>query len=197
LAKRLFDIILALTGLIILSPFLLLISIAIMLDSRGGVFYKQIRVGKNNKDFFMFKFRSMRTGADRKGMLTIGEKDNRITRVGYFLRKYKIDELPQLFNVLIGNMSIVGPRPEVRKYVEMYNDEQKKILLVKPGITDYSSIEYIDESRLLAEFSNPEEVYIKEIMPTKLNLNLKYIQNQSLKEDLKILVKTIFKIIKK
>ena len=168
-----------------------------MLDSRGGVFYKQIRVGKNNKDFFMFKFRSMRTGVDRKGMLTIGEKDNRITQVGFFLRKYKIDELPQLFNVLIGNMSIVGPRPEVRKYVNMYNDDQKKILLVKPGITDYSSIEYIDESRLLAEFSNPEEVYIKEIMPTKLNLNLKYIQNQSLKEDLKILVKTIFKIIKK
>ena len=168
-----------------------------MLDSRGGVFYKQIRVGKNNKDFYMFKFRSMRTGADRKGMLTIGEKDTRITRIGYFLRKYKIDELLQLFNVLIGNMSIVGPRPEVRKYVEMYNDEQKKILAVKPGITDYSSIEYIDESRLLAEFSNPEEVYIKEIMPEKLNLNLKYIQNMSMKEDLKILIKTIGKILKK
>ena len=168
-----------------------------MLDSRGGVFYKQIRVGKNNKDFYMFKFRSMRTGADRKGMLTIGEKDTRITRIGYFLRKYKIDELLQLFNVLIGNMSIVGPRPEVRKYVEMYNDEQKKILAVKPGITDYSSIEYIDESRLLPEFSNPEEVYIKEIMPEKLNLNLKYIQNMSMKEDLKILIKTIGKILKK
>ena len=193
--KRCLDIMCSLVGLILLAPVFIVFSIIIVWDSKGGVFYRQIRVGKNNKDFYLLKFRTMFTGADQKGLLTIGEKDSRITRIGYFLRKYKLDELPQLFNVLKGEMSIVGPRPEVRKYVDLYNEEQLTVLSVKPGITDYSSIEYIDESKLLSQFDNSEEVYIKEIMPAKLQLNRKYIRENNLWIDLKILVKTIFKII--
>ncbi len=196
-SKRIFDFTLSLFGLIILSPLFILISIAVLLDSKGKIFYRQIRVGKNNKDFYMYKFRTMISGSDKKGLLTIGEKDNRITRIGVLLRKYKMDELPQLINVLIGDMSVVGPRPEVRKYVDLYNEEQLKIFNVKPGITDYSSIEFIDESKLLAEFSDPEDIYIREIMPAKLKLNLKYINQMSLKEDIKILTQTILKIIKR
>jgi lipopolysaccharide/colanic/teichoic acid biosynthesis glycosyltransferase len=192
--KRFFDIICSLLGIIILSPFLILISLLVLFGSTGGIFYIQTRVGKNGKDFFLFKFRTMHTGSDKKGLLTVGARDSRITRTGFFLRKYKLDELPQLFNVLFGSMSLVGPRPEVRKYVEIYNDEQKKVLGVKPGITDYASIEYVNENEILAKSENPEETYIREIMPDKLQLNLKYIREKSFLTDLKIIFRTLTKI---
>lgn len=194
--KRLFDIIASFIGIILLSPVLLLISLAVVLTSGFPIFYLQTRVGKNNKDFRLFKFRSMANNSDKKGLLTVGGRDPRITPVGYFLRKFKLDELPQLFNVLFGSMSLVGPRPEVRKYVDMYNEEQKKVLSVQPGITDYASLDYINENELLAKSSNPEETYIKEVMPAKLQLNLKYINEAGLGTDLKLIFKTIRRIIK-
>jgi len=181
-------------GLILLFPILLIISILIIVDSKGGVFYTQKRVGKYGTDFNLLKFRTMKTGSDKKGLLTVGEKDNRITKIGVFLRKYKLDEFPQLINILKGQMSFVGPRPEVRKYVDLYSDEQKKVLEVKPGLTDYASVEYFDEDRLLGEASDPEQVYINEIMPAKLKLNLKYIEDQSLPAYLKVIFKTISKV---
>jgi lipopolysaccharide/colanic/teichoic acid biosynthesis glycosyltransferase len=193
--KRIFDIFFSLIGLIILLPFLTIISLMIVIDSHGGTFYKQVRVGKGGKDFYLFKFRSMKTNADKSGLLTVGGRDSRITRMGYYIRKYKLDELPQLLNVLIGDMSLVGPRPEVRKYVDMYNDEQKKVLTVKPGITDYASIEYSNENEILGKVENPEQTYIDEIMPAKLNLNLKYIAEQGILTDFKIIFKTIGKIV--
>ncbi|MEO8761855.1 MAG: sugar transferase, partial [Bacteroidia bacterium] len=153
--KRTFDIACSLIGIIILLPVFIIISLLIVFDSRGGIFYLQIRVGKNNEDFSLLKFRTMQTDADKKGLLTVGNRDSRVTRVGYFLRKNKLDELPQLFNVLFGSMSLVGPRPEVRKYVSLYNHEQKKVLNVKPGITDYASIEYANENEILAKATNP------------------------------------------
>lgn len=179
----------------ILLPFFIITAVLIVLDSRGGIFYRQVRVGKNNEDFFLLKFRTMKTDADKKGLLTVGNKDSRITRIGYYLRKYKLDELPQLFNVLLGSMSLVGPRPEVRKYVSLYNTEQQKVLSVKPGITDYASIEYANENERLAKSDNPEQTYISEIMPHKLSLNLKYIQEQSFVTDLKIIFCTLAKIL--
>jgi lipopolysaccharide/colanic/teichoic acid biosynthesis glycosyltransferase len=160
------------------------------------IFYIQTRVGKNNKDFKLFKFRTMQTNADVKGLLTVGGRDSRVTSIGYYLRKYKLDELPQLFNVLIGNMSLVGPRPEVRKYVDLYTLEQKEVLSVKPGITDFASLEYINENEMLSQSSYPEETYINEIMPAKLALNAKYIQQQGFSVDLKIIFSTILKILK-
>jgi lipopolysaccharide/colanic/teichoic acid biosynthesis glycosyltransferase len=194
--KRIFDIVLSLFGLIVLAPFFILIALLILADSRGGVFYRQVRVGKDGKDFYLFKFRSMRTDADKKGLLiTVGGRDNRITRMGYYIRKYKVDELPQLLNVFFGDMSLVGPRPEVRRYVELYNAEQKMVLTVKPGITDYASIEYSNENELLGKATDPEKVYIEEIMPAKLKLNLKYIAEQGIVTDLKIIFKTLAKII--
>ncbi len=195
--KRLFDIIFSGLGIIILSPLFILISILIVIDSKGGVFYKQVRVGKNGKDFQLYKFRSMRKDSDKKGLLTVGGRDNRITKIGYYLRKYKIDELSQLINVFIGDMSLVGPRPEVRKYVDLYSKEQLNVLSVKPGITDNASIMYFDENELLGKSSNPEETYIKEIMPQKLNLNLKYIAEYKLFTDVKIIFKTLMKIVSK
>ena len=193
--KRIFDLLFSFLGLLILSPFLLVIAILIVIDSKGDIFYLQQRVGKDNKDFNIFKFRTMRPNSDKQGLLTVGAKDSRITKIGVFLRKYKIDELPQLINVLIGNMSFVGPRPEVRKYVDLYNSEQKKVLTVKPGITDYASIEYSNENELLARSENPEKTYIEEIMPAKLELNLKYIKEASLLTDIKIIFKTFAKIV--
>jgi lipopolysaccharide/colanic/teichoic acid biosynthesis glycosyltransferase len=193
--KRFFDILFSSIGLIISLPVFIILAFAISLESRGGIFYRQERIGKNFKPFKLYKFRSMYSGSDKKGLLTVGEKDTRITKTGYFIRKYKLDELAQLINVLKGDMSLVGPRPEVKKYVELYNDEQKKVLLVKPGITDYASIEYFNENKLLENSPNPEKTYIEEIMPHKLSLNLKYIQEQSLLTDVKIILKTILKII--
>ena len=196
MAKRLFDIIASLAGLIVLSPVLIIISLLIIIDSRGGIFYLQNRVGKNNTDFKLFKFRTMASGSDKKGLLTVGAKDSRVTKVGYYLRKYKIDELPQLLNVLFGTMSLVGPRPEVRKYVSMYNAEQLRVLEVQPGITDYASIAYSNENEILGSVPNPEEVYINEIMPAKLLLNLQYVKEKGLITDLKLIFKTLAKIIK-
>jgi len=194
--KRLFDIFFSLIGIIFLMPFILIISLFIIIDSKGGIFYFQKRVGKNNIDFKLFKFRTMTTDADKKGLLTVGNRDNRITKIGYYLRKFKIDELPQLFNVLFGQMSLVGPRPEVRKYVDLYNDTQKQVLNVKPGITDFASIQYFSENEILAKSSEPEKTYIEDVMPHKLELNLKYINQISVLTDFKIIFKTIFKIFK-
>jgi lipopolysaccharide/colanic/teichoic acid biosynthesis glycosyltransferase len=194
--KRAFDIFFSFIGIIILLPFFLVISLLIIIDSRGGIFYRQIRVGKDDTDFYLFKFRSMRTDADKKGLLTVGGRDPRITRMGYYLRNYKIDELPQLLNVLKGDMSLVGPRPEVRKYVSLYSKEQKKVLSVRPGITDYASIEYSNENEILGKAENPEQVYMDEIMPAKLKLNLKYIAEKSVATDFKIIFRTFQKIIK-
>jgi lipopolysaccharide/colanic/teichoic acid biosynthesis glycosyltransferase len=194
--KRLFDIFFSLIGLAILLVPFLVIALIIVLDSRGGIFYRQVRVGKKGKDFKLFKFRSMRSNADKSGLLTVGGRDNRITRVGYYIRKYKVDELPQLINVLIGDMSLVGPRPEVRKYVDLYSAEQLKVLDAKPGITDYASIEYSNENEILGKASDPEKVYIEEIMPAKLRLNLKYISELGVLTDFKIIFKTIFKILR-
>ena len=194
--KRLFDLFFSFFGLLILLPFFVLIGLIIVFDSKGGVFYKQIRVGKNSKDFGLYKFRSMRTDADKTGLLTVGKRDSRITNVGYYIRKYKLDELPQLINVFLGDMSLVGPRPEVRKYVDLYNPKQQKVLLVKPGITDYASLEYFNENELLRKSENPEETYINEIMPAKLSLNQKYIVNEySIFTDIKIIFKTLLKIV--
>jgi lipopolysaccharide/colanic/teichoic acid biosynthesis glycosyltransferase len=193
--KRLVDIVVSLFFLFLLFPILVLLAILIKLESNGPVFYLQVRVGLNGKDFRIFKFRTMFIGSDKAGLLTVGGRDPRITKVGIFIRKYKLDELPQLINVLNGEMSLVGPRPEVRKYVNMYNDEQLKVLSVKPGITDYASIQYSDENELLAKSVDPEKTYIEEVMPAKLLLNLKYINEISLLTDLKIIGLTVRKII--
>ncbi len=189
--KRLFDILFSLIGLIFLSPFFLIISLIIVFGSKGGVFYFQKRVGKNNRDFRLIKFRTMFSKSENQGLLTIGDKDSRITKAGIWLRKYKIDELPQLLNILKGEMSFVGPRPEVRKYVDLYNERQKTVLDVKPGLSDYASLEYINESEILSGFSDPEKAYVEKIMPAKLELNLKYIREQGLITDTKILYKTL------
>ena len=189
--KRIFDLLACVTALLFLFPFMLLVSIAIVLNSKGGVFYKQVRVGKNNRDFYLYKFRTMRTGSDLQRLITVGDRDERITSVGYFLRKTKLDELPQLVNILKGDMSIVGPRPEVRKYVDLYTEKQLSVLSVLPGLTDYASIAYINENALLEQSDNPEQTYINEIMPAKLQLNFKYIENQSFLVDLNIILKTI------
>lgn len=195
--KRIFDIGASFFGLVILSPILLLISIFIKIDSKGPVFFKQQRVGKNKKVFEIYKFRTMVTDAEKIGkQITIGN-DSRITNVGKFIRKCKLDELPQLLNVLRGEMSLVGPRPEVPRYVELYDEYQEQILLVKPGITDYASIEFRNENDILGKSISPEETYIKDIMPTKIELNVKYIKNISLIEDFKLILKTIEVIITK
>lgn len=195
MAKRAFDLIFSGLVVFILSPFFLLIAIAIILESKGGPMYLQPRVGLHNRDFYVFKFRTMRVGSDAKGLLTVGARDARITRVGYVLRKLKLDELPQFLNVLMGHMSVVGPRPEVRKYVKYYNPRQMKVLSVRPGITDYASIKYFDENALLAKAENPQRTYVEEIMPAKLEINLKYISEMSLATDLKIIFKTGFRIL--
>lgn len=192
--KRLFDIVFATAMLIFLSPLLIILGIMISLDSKGGIFFGQIRVGKDGKHFKLWKYRTMKVNAESSGQLTVGSRDNRITSVGYYLRKFKVDELPQLWNVLIGEMSIVGPRPEVPKYVELYNSEQKRVLSIRPGITDYASLLYFTENDLLAASDNPEETYIGEIMPAKLKLNLKYLEEQSFLGDLKIVLLTARRI---
>lgn len=193
--KRIFDFVFSLIGLIILSPLFFVISLLIIFDSKGGVFYIQKRIGKNFKDFGIIKFRTMRPDSDKRGLLTVGGRDSRITKAGYFLRKYKLDELPQLINVFKGEMSFVGPRPEVKKYVDLYNEEQKKVLMVKPGITDNASIEFSNENEILGKYADAEKAYIEIVMPAKLNLNLNYINHQNFINDMKIIFKTIFKIL--
>ena len=192
---RFFDILFSAAGLIVLSPIFLVIYLAIVAGSRGGGFYSQERIGKDGKPFRLYKFRSMRTGADRHGLITVGGHDPRITRAGYFIRKYKLDELPQLFNVLKGDMSLVGPRPEVRRYVELYTPEQRQILKVRPGITDYASIEYADENEILGQADNPDEVYVRKIMPDKIRHNMKYISHPTTGEYFRIIFLTIRKIL--
>lgn len=190
--KRLFDIVCSFFGLLVLSPLFVFLSLWVGLGSKGGVFYKQKRVGRFNKDFTLYKFRSMRVGADKKGLLTIGGKDSRVTKAGFFIRKYKLDELPQLLNVLKGDMSFVGPRPEVRKYVDMYTERQLKVLDVRPGITDLASIKYRNENDLLATADNPEQYYIDVVMQDKLALNLQYIETRTFLGDIKLIFRTIF-----
>lgn len=185
--KRLFDILFSLIVLAFAAVPFVFIALAIVFDSKGGVFFHQERVGLNGKHFFLHKFRTMRPATEKLGQLTVGTRDPRITGIGYFLRKYKLDELPQLFNILKGEMSVVGPRPEVPKYVAMYNEQQRVVLTVKPGLTDFASIDFVDENALLSESENPERAYIEEIMPLKLNLNLKYVREMSLMTDLRII----------
>lgn len=189
--KRLFDIVASGIGLILLSPLFLVLAIWIKLDSEGPVFYRQLRVAKGNMDFKIFKFRSMRIGSDKGSLITIGGHDSRITKSGYFIRKYKLDELPQLINVFIGDMSLVGPRPEVRKYVNLYTEEQLHVLDVRPGMTDIASVKYRNENELLGDKENPDEYYIKVVMQDKLKLNLEYIENRSLFGDIRLIFKTI------
>jgi lipopolysaccharide/colanic/teichoic acid biosynthesis glycosyltransferase len=194
---RLFDIFLSLFGIIILSPIFLILMIIIHFDSPGTIFYRQIRIGKNGIPFTLLKFRTMKPNADKLGLLTIGSNDLRITRTGIWMRRYKLDELPQLFNVLIGEMSFVGPRPEVKKYVEQYTREQKEVLSILPGITDLASIVYSKENEILATQDNPEEYYMKVILPDKIILNLKYVRNRNILDYYKIILKTIAHILNK
>ncbi len=194
IAKRIFDIIFSLFGLVVLSPLFLVIAFLIVLDSKGGIFFLQERIGRYGQPFKIFKFRTMYKDAEKKGQLTVGSRDPRITKVGYWLRKTKMDELPQLINVLKGDMSFVGPRPEVKKYVDLYNEEQKQVLNVRPGITDFASIVFRNENDLLAGSNDPERLYVEKIMPTKLKLNMKYIEDRNLLLDVKIILKTVFNI---
>ena len=193
---RFFDIIFSIIGLVILSPLFIVLYLLIRIESKGGGFYSQERIGKNGKPFKLYKFRSMRIGSDKKGLITIGEKDNRITKTGFILRKYKLDELPQLWNVFIGDMSLVGPRPEVKKYTDLYTEEQKQVLQVRPGITDWASIKYVDENKILGESKTPDEAYVNLIMPNKIKLNMVYIQNQTLGEYFKIIFTTFKEIVR-
>jgi len=188
--KRLFDITASGLGLLVLSPLFLVLALWIKLDSPGPVFYRQVRVGRGNKDFRLFKFRSMRVGSDKKGLITVGGHDPRVTRSGYYIRKYKLDELPQLINVFIGDMSLVGPRPEVRKYVDLYTPEQLRVLDVRPGITDMASIRYRNENELLEQAADPEQYYRDVVMQDKLRINLEYVADHSFVKDLKIIFMT-------
>ena len=194
--KRLFDIAFSFIILLILAPLLIIIGLLIKLTSKGPIIFKQTRVGRGNTQFAIYKFRTMIIDAEKKGLqLTVGKRDPRVTTIGHILRTFKLDELPQFLNVLKGEMSVVGPRPEVPRYVELYNHEQKNILNIRPGITDLASLKFINESELMQGKEDPETFYIKEIMPKKLNINLEYIQKQSLGFDLKIILFTFLKII--
>mgnify|MGYP004451262249 FL=1 len=193
--KRLFDICASACGLLLLSPLFVIMAVWIKCDSRGPVFYRQVRVGRGGRDFRLYKFRSMVTDADKGSLITVGGRDPRITRSGYFIRKYKLDELPQLINVLLGDMSLVGPRPEVRRYVDMYTAEQLHVLDVRPGITDMASIKYRNENELLADAADPEEYYVNVIMPDKLRINLEYVRHHSFWFDLKLIFSTFREIV--
>lgn len=193
--KRFFDILVSALGLVILAIPFVIISIITKLTSTGPIFYRQKRVGKDEIPFRIYKFRTMIQDADKKGMLiTVGE-DNRITKIGKFLRKSKIDELPQLINVFLGDMSFVGPRPEVEKYTRLYDGYQKNVLKIRPGITDLASIKYKDESSVLAKSKDPEYTYIHEIMQNKLQINLEYLERISVLRDIKLIIITILEVI--
>lgn len=194
--KRIFDVVASGCGLLVLSPVFLILGVWVKLDSAGPVFYRQVRVGRFGRDFMLYKFRSMRVGSDKKGLITVGERDPRVTRSGYFIRKYKLDELPQLINVFVGDMSFVGPRPEVRKYVDMYTGEQRRVLDVRPGITDMASILYRNENELLATAEDPEMFYREVVMQDKLKINLEYVARHNFWFDIKLIFKTIFSILK-
>ena len=194
--KRGFDILCSGMGLLVLSPILLIISGIILISSKGGIFYRQKRIGLGGREFDILKFRTMRTGADKLGLLTVGDRDPRVTWIGYYLRKSKLDELPQLINVFKGEMSLVGPRPEVSKYVNLYSEEDREVLSIKPGITDYASIYFRNENEILKGATDPEKKYIEEIMPLKLSLNKKYIAEKGVFTDLKIIFMTFASIFK-
>ncbi len=195
--KRLFDVVASGCGLLVLSPLFLILAVWIKLDSDGPVFYRQVRVGRGNKDFKLFKFRSMRVGADKQGLITVGGRDPRVTRSGYFIRKYKLDEFPQLINVFLGDMSLVGPRPEVRKYVSLYTPEQMKVLSVRPGITSLASIRYRNENDILAAADDPDKCYIEKVMPDKLAIDLEYVAKHSFWYDVKLIFMTFWEIVMK
>ncbi len=195
--KRVFDVIASGLGLLLLSPLFLIIAIWVKADSPGPVFYRQTRVGRGNRDFRLFKFRSMRVGSDKKGLITVGGHDPRVTRSGYYIRKYKLDELPQLINVFIGDMSLVGPRPEVRKYVDLYTPQQLHVLDVRPGITDLASIRYRNENELLEQAADPEQYYREVVMQDKLRINSEYIADRSFFKDIKIIFLTFWAIVKR
>ena len=192
--KRALDLLLVSAALLVLWPLLLIIALAIVVDSRGGVIYEQERIGKGERPFRLYKFRTMRPASDREGLLSLGSTDQRITPIGHFLRRCRLDELPQLWNILIGDMSIVGPRPEVPHYVQHFTEEEKQTLRVRPGLTDYATLEYLQEGELLAQSSNPEQTYIQDILPQKLALSRRYIQERSLGTDVKIIWKTLAKL---
>lgn len=194
MAKRLLDLVVSAVGLVILAPFFLLFALAIKVNSRGPVFYLQERVGKGGKLFRLFKFRTMHVGADRATAITVGQRDPRITSVGFFLRRFKLDELPQLINVLKGEMSLVGPRPELKRFVDLYEGDQLRVIGVTPGITDYASLEFRNENELLEGKQDPIDFYVKEIMPRKLDLNLRYIKEQSFWIDVKIIFRTVLEM---
>lgn len=195
--KRLFDIIASGLGLIVLSPLFAVLAVWIKTDSKGPVFYRQIRVGRHNKDFRLYKFRSMRPDSDKLGLITVGGHDPRVTRSGYYIRKYKLDEFPQLINVFIGDMSLVGPRPEVRKYVDMYTPEQMRVLSVRPGITSLASIRYRNENDILAAAEDPDRCYIEKVMPDKLAIDLEYVDSATFWNDIKLIFSTFREIIVK
>ena len=194
--KRLFDIVASGLALIVLSPLFLVLAIWIKLDSKGPVFYRQVRVGWKNKDFRIFKFRSMRVGADKGSLVTIGGHDPRVTKSGYFIRKFKFDELPQLINVVLGDMSLVGPRPEVRHYVDYWTPEQMHVLDVRPGITDPASIKFRNENELMEKAEDPEKYYIEVIMQEKIRLYLEYVEKHSFLYDIGLILKTVWVIVK-
>lgn len=195
--KRALDIVASGLGLIILSPVFIILAVWIKADSRGPVFYRQVRVGRKNRDFRLFKFRSMRPDSDKLGLITVGGHDPRVTRSGYYIRKYKLDELPQLINVFIGDMSLVGPRPEVRKYVDMYTPEQMRVLSVRPGITSLASIRYRNENDILAAADDPDRAYIERVMPDKIAIDLEYVERATLWNDIKLIFSTFREIIVK
>ena len=193
--KRLFDIVASAGGLILLSPLFLVVAVWVLCDSKGPVFYRQLRVGLHNHDFRILKFRTMRMGSDRGSLVTIGDDDPRITRSGKVLRKLKLDELPQLFNVLVGDMSFVGPRPEVRHYVDYWTEEQMHVLDVRPGITDPASIRFINENELMAQAADPEDYYIHVIMQEKIKIYLQYVEQHSFWGDIRIILQTLRAIV--
>jgi len=193
--KRLVDIVISIIVLLVFLPIGFIITLWIAFESRGGVFYRQERIGKDGVPFKMLKFRSMKKHADREGTLTVGMRDPRITRSGYFIRKYKLDEFPQFINVLKGDMSIVGPRPEVHEYVVLYSTEQRRILSVRPGITDYASLEFFRENELLGKSTDPQKTYVEEIMPAKIELNMRYIDHPGVMQDLSIMWRTFVKML--
>jgi len=195
--KRFFDLVASGLGLLVLSPLFLVLAVWIKCDSKGPVFYRQVRVGRNNGDFRLYKFRSMRVGSDKRGLITIGGHDPRVTRSGYYIRRYKLDELPQLINVFVGDMSLVGPRPEVRKYVDLYSPEQMYVLDVRPGITDLASIRYRNENELLEQVDDPERYYVDVIMQDKLRINLEYVANHSFRGDFKLICQTFKAVVSK
>lgn len=195
--KRFFDIVASGLGLICLSPLFAILAIWIKTDSKGPVFFRQMRVGKNNRDFSLYKFRSMRPDSDKAGLITVGGHDPRVTRSGYYIRKWKLDEFPQLINVLKGDMSLVGPRPEVRKYVNLYTPDQMKVLSVRPGITSMASIRYRNENEILASAEDPDRCYIEQVMPDKLNIDLEYVEKANLMNDIKLIFSTVKEIITK